>query len=190
MLVLCSTFFHFISSCSLPLACFSPAPLSHNQFLSSSFFSDTALLAWHILFQSNPVSHVIFPPAVGRGQAQAQCFPRTHLLSPLPSVLTSSLILMAGSCPGQPVFGSPDPGAEMSSVHPQSQQPFLTLVELFLPLGFGGTERRCSKQGCSCTQARAGCWIFWVFSSFPAGTQDHCFAFYKSHWPFSENWGQ
>lgn len=98
----------------------------------------TQALVHLILFQSNPVTHIIFPPAVGRGKAQVQHFPRTHLLSPLSSVLTSSLILMAASCPGQPVFRSPDRGAEMSSVHPQSQQPFLTLVELFLPFGFSG----------------------------------------------------
>lgn len=104
--------------------------------LRHSSYGLTQALVHTILFQRNPVSHIIFPPAVRTGQAQVQCFPRTHL--PLSSELTSSLILVAGSCSGQPVFGSPDPGAEMSSVYPQSQQPFLTLVDLFLPLGFNG----------------------------------------------------
>lgn len=160
------TLFHFFSFQAVPCHSHaSPLHLSHTissyLLLRHSSSGLTQALVHIILFQSNPVSHIIFPPAVGRDQAEVQCFPRTHSLSPL------------------------------SSVPPIEPATFSDSGRAIPAPWFQWTERRCSKQGCSCIQAWAGYWVYClVFLYFSVGTQDHCFTFYKSHWPLWEDWGQ
>lgn len=88
------------------------------------------------------------------------------MFTPSPSALTSPLIPRATSCPRLPALSSPAPCAGMSSVHPQSHQPFGALGELFLPLGFSRQTGDALSRAAPAPRPETGVWfVFFLPSS-------------------------
>lgn len=163
--VLCSTF-HFISGCSLLLTCFSPAPLSISSHLHLSsqtqlFWLDTSCCPYNSIPDKSSVTYYL-PSCCGERPSSSAVFPYDTFALPL--VLCANLIpdpygwqLSWVACVWQSrprcrdVFSPPREPTAFSDFRRVIAAPWLQW-----------TERRCSKQGCSCIQARAGGWV-WFF---------------------------
>ena len=151
----------------------SPASLSlpGNQFRSS--LSQTQLLR---LDTSSHPSHPFYSSAI-QCHTLSSLLPRgeTGLKHSISLGHTCSLALCTNLTPhphGQPALGSLAPCAGMSPVHPQSHQPFGPSGRASPAPWLRWIGGRCSKQSCSCIEARAVCWVWvsWFFFFFLAGT--------------------